>query len=304
VTQSEPGARPGHCPLCGGGGGETHLPLPEYRYRTCRSCRLYYLDPVPAPASLVRLYADPRYFCGAGGGYDDYDADAEAAIPEYDRRLAYLATHVTGRRLLDVGCAHGQFALRARQAGWQVDAIETSPSARRRAERLLASRVSATVRGLPAKARYDAVTAWEVVEHVTDPIGFVASLATRLRPGGVVAVSTPNGGHRDARLHPDRFPEFQAPLHLFLFTAPSLASLLARAGLLPASVQFTSPEAPMPEALWHAVQRVRGIPLLGSAVGAVRRAVWLSASATRSFVQRRESYCLGLEAVARRTGGA
>ena len=39
---------------------------------------------------------------------------------------------------------------------------------------------------------FDLVTAMEVVEHVADPKAFLASLAARLAPGGLMILSTPN----------------------------------------------------------------------------------------------------------------
>lgn len=43
--------------------------------------------------------------------------------------------------------------------------------------------------------RYDAVLALEVIEHVAHPDQFMAKLATLVRPGGVLVMSTPNGGY-------------------------------------------------------------------------------------------------------------
>ncbi len=39
---------------------------------------------------------------------------------------------------------------------------------------------------------FDLVTAMEVVEHVADPKSFLADLAARLSPGGLLILSTPN----------------------------------------------------------------------------------------------------------------
>ncbi|WP_287941024.1 bifunctional 2-polyprenyl-6-hydroxyphenol methylase/3-demethylubiquinol 3-O-methyltransferase UbiG [Sphingopyxis sp.] len=46
--------------------------------------------------------------------------------------------------------------------------------------------------GSRKKTQFDLVTSMEVVEHVTDPAAFVAELAARLTPGGLMILSTPN----------------------------------------------------------------------------------------------------------------
>ena len=51
--------------------------------------------------------------------------------------------------------------------------------------------VAGEVGGLDLGA-FDLVTAMEVIEHVADKRAFVAALAARLAPGGLMVLSTPN----------------------------------------------------------------------------------------------------------------
>ena len=41
-------------------------------------------------------------------------------------------------------------------------------------------------------SQFDLITAMEVIEHVTDPVAFIAALSARLAPGGLMILSTPN----------------------------------------------------------------------------------------------------------------
>jgi 2-polyprenyl-6-hydroxyphenyl methylase/3-demethylubiquinone-9 3-methyltransferase len=106
---------------------------------------------------------------------------------------------LAGLKILDVGCGAGLFAEPLAMLGGDVLGIDPAPAsigvARRHAEETgakLAYRV-ATVEELAAEAaRFDMVTAMEVVEHVADPARFVAAAASLLKPGGLFLASTLN----------------------------------------------------------------------------------------------------------------
>ncbi len=100
--------------------------------------------------------------------------------------------------LLDVGCGAGLASEVFARAGMRVTGLDAA------GEALSAARAHAGAQGLaidyreglpeelPADARFDAVVALEVVEHVADRAAFMASLARVLRPGGRLFMSTIN----------------------------------------------------------------------------------------------------------------
>ena len=101
-----------------------------------------------------------------------------------------------GRTALDVGCGAGLLAEPLARIGAKVTAIDAAP------ELIAVAREHAVGAGLAIDYRaiavedltgaYDLVTAMEVVEHVAEPKAFLASLAARLAPGGLMILSTPN----------------------------------------------------------------------------------------------------------------
>ena len=104
-----------------------------------------------------------------------------------------------GLDLLDVGCGAGLLAEPLARLGASVTGIDPSERAIEAARRH-AEAGGLDVRYRPATAgqlldeglRFDAVTALEVIEHVPDPEGFAYELASLLRPGGVLVLSTLN----------------------------------------------------------------------------------------------------------------
>jgi 2-polyprenyl-3-methyl-5-hydroxy-6-metoxy-1,4-benzoquinol methylase len=149
--------------------------------------------------------ADP-----AGGDYDGYDSAYAAAVARREQGgadadpfgilpgLLELLGPVDGRRVLDAGCGEGYLARALAARGAQVTGIDLSPRlielARRKDPgggiRYLVADLS---RPLPESAgSFDAVASYLVLNDVRDYRGFVATLATVLKPGGRLALALNN----------------------------------------------------------------------------------------------------------------
>jgi 2-polyprenyl-3-methyl-5-hydroxy-6-metoxy-1,4-benzoquinol methylase len=214
------------CLLCGETSHERLFELARPIVR-CRGCGLVYA--LLEGAAPTHLY-DERYYKGLV--YADYLADRPAIHKNAARVLAELEALVPGRRLLDVGCAAGFFLEAARWRGWSVEGVEVSAYASEQARRELGLEVrTGSVTDLEeGPARFDAVTLWDVIEHLERPDLALRKVRALLRPGGVLAVSTGDLGSFVARATGRRWRLFADPTHLFFFDARTLGRLLAEAG--------------------------------------------------------------------------
>ena len=117
-------------------------------------------------------------------------------------RLRYLAarTPLTGARIVDVGCGGGIFSEALALAGAHVLGIDLSAPLLEVAElHALESQavleyrcVAAEMLAAEQPGDFDVVTCMELLEHVPDPAATMAALATLVKPGGTVVVSTLN----------------------------------------------------------------------------------------------------------------
>ena len=105
--------------------------------------------------------------------------------------------------LLDVGCGAGLAAEAFARAGHDVLGLDAGEAVIAAAERHAAGQDlslryrAGTLASLIAEsAQFDAITAFEVIEHVPEPRGFLAELASLLAPGGVLVLSTLNRTRR------------------------------------------------------------------------------------------------------------
>lgn len=81
---------------------------------------------------------------------------------------------------------------------------------------------------------YDAVTCFNVIEHVPDPRSFLSSVVARIKPGGILALTTPNPGCIHARIHGiEKWGMVDPPHHINLFWRESLADMLRLEALQP-----------------------------------------------------------------------
>lgn len=103
---------------------------------------------------------------------------------------------LAGKSALDVGCGAGLMCEPLARLGARVTGVDAA------AETITVAETHAEGQGLAIDYRcadvaalegqFDLVTSMEVIEHVAEPSTFLAALAARLAPGGLMILSTPN----------------------------------------------------------------------------------------------------------------
>lgn len=109
-------------------------------------------------------------------------------------RVLKLAQDLPPGRLLEVGCGVGALLHDFAALGWSCTALETSAAAIEiaRSVRRGDPRIEVLDQPEPAwRECFDLVTAFEVLEHIEDDAGALASWARWLRPGGTMLLSVP-----------------------------------------------------------------------------------------------------------------
>lgn len=157
-----------------------------------------------------------------------------------------------GAALLDVGCGVGKFALAAHARGWKVTGIDVSEDAltvaRRHAGVTLRKALLADL--VREGARFQALTAFEVVEHVERPISFLREARDLLSDGGHLFCTVPNWDCEEVRraTRPDWLP----PVHVNFFSRSALLAAGAAAGFSSVNVGYIDTDPPLPGTLRRA----------------------------------------------------
>ncbi len=205
-----------------------------------------YLDPVddiPADIDASQLTPEESAYI---------ETQLQANLNKFENQINTLAKHLPlpHATILDIGCGGGLFLSLLKARGAQVVGIELSDSRAQYAK---------TKHGLeidkhPIESDHwqqgyanhvDAVTLWDVIEHVNYPQLTLRSAANVLKPGGLLLIDTPcrdsfyhRFGEFTHRVTGGRFPTFLNAMyssHLFghkqIFSTSEMRTLFESTGL-------------------------------------------------------------------------
>jgi SAM-dependent methyltransferase len=196
----------------------------HYRVVRCRGCGLVRSDPVMSVDALAGLYRASTF---------DYGGELTGLRATYGRALAELAEQCPHRSgLLDIGTGSGFVLELAQDGGWtRVRGVEPSEDAVAQARPDIRPLISMDVMrpGLFEPHSFDAVTMFQVLDHMPDPVGLLTECRRVLRPGGVVLAFNHNVTAWSARVLGERSPIIDVE-HTYLFSPATMRALFGRAG--------------------------------------------------------------------------
>ncbi len=193
----------------------------------CTQCGLLYANPRWKAEHLFSSYT-PDYWA-------EYPPDREPtdpALAHWHWRLDQLEPVRGAGRLLDIGAATGEFLDVAHARGWDVYGVEPSSLAAQRATRKHPGRIhNGTLESVPWQAGwFDVVTLWDVIEHLPNPRAYLQQISGLLRPGGMLALTTPNIRSLSYKLLGAKWTVVGPNTHIYYFAPRTLERLLHATG--------------------------------------------------------------------------
>jgi len=214
------------CPSCGGDKTrQVFISSNAYPIVRCSRCNLVFTDMRNAPPAPA-LY--PEFDQSASG----VPKAMRSSLGVFTRQRAGVVRSVkTGGRLLDFGCGNGAFARWMSEIGYDAVGLEPFSLGRPTAsERLLLIREPLDS-AAPRLGRFDVVTLWHVLEHLSRPVEVLKKLFELLAPDGVLVVSVPNFKSWQSRVFRGSWFHLDPPRHVVHFEAETLERCLHEAGL-------------------------------------------------------------------------
>ena len=169
-----------------------------------------------------------------GGKQPDIDAWIKDTVVDDERRFAFLKQRLKGVKIIDFGCGVGGFLERAVEVADTAIGIEPELALQEYFQSRKQLQVFCDCDELfESDENWDVITAFHVIEHLSDPIKILSELATLLSGDGELIIEVPNAD--DALLTLYDCSEFQDftywSQHLYLFNTATLGELSRQAGL-------------------------------------------------------------------------
>lgn len=221
------------CPVCGSRNVSSFLQHNGCDLRRCDQCALVFMHPPPAPEALEALY-DDAYQGATEGYFRKVATKLRRSRHRIRQMIRVLGRTPQGGQFLDIGCNGGFLTEAAREAGFSATGLDPDGAAIRYARQHYPGNTFLhgyleTSGLLPDQ--FDAVYCSEVIEHSSDINRFAATLASVMKPGGLLYLTTPDISHWRRPRDITRWDAFCPPSHCLYFSPPNLTMLLDRNGL-------------------------------------------------------------------------
>lgn len=212
------------CNLCGGSDYRLIYRMPDLKFFPdewfnvveCLNCGLGFVNPRPTIDEIQKYY--PQAFF-------EYFQIGDFHKNRYRREAKYLLKLPVSRekRLLDVGCANGDFPIFMKSLGWDAEGLETANSA---SQKQVLRIHTVPFDKLNVTRQFDVITMWAVLEHAHDPKSYLLKARDALVDNGWLVLNVPNFDSLGSK----RLFKEDIPRHLYFFNKRSIQKYFSETG--------------------------------------------------------------------------
>lgn len=224
------------CPICGDLSHNSLYKINNYSISRCESCTHIFVSDALSSETLSSAY-EQDYYQGKNyevvSGYTDYIGNLDQRIAVFSERLTRIQNRTRNAgKILDYGCAVGLFVKVAKDAGWNATGYERSEWASNYGRHNFGVDIvcgSGRSEDFPEN-HFDAITMWDVLEHLEHPSEVLGMASRWMRSGGTLVLNTVNSSSIGAKIAGADWRHLLPPHHLQFFSRRSIAKLLDNAG--------------------------------------------------------------------------
>jgi len=217
------------CPVCTNSDKLIRFNWGEYPVIHCKDCGLDYCSQMVEKESGGD--SSPVHMEGVEMMAKAFHKTNALAMKYTDNRLAIYESILNRKcqNVLEVGCGPGVFYKPWRDSNVSWTGIDINPYWKEFGEKNQIPISNYSIDSL--NGQHDVVMAYQVIEHVEDPISFMESIMARLKPGGIIHLELPNQNSLTSKLRQISsklsydYGFIQPPMHLRAFREKTIYRL-------------------------------------------------------------------------------
>lgn len=193
----------------------------------CLTCGLVQKIPMPTEKETRELYdEDIEHF-------EPYLAQIAVHRKYFRQKLTETGTV---RSLLDIGCAMGVLLEEAKKQGIDTYGVDVSADAV-----AYCRKKGLHVSENYPKKQFDAITAFEVLEHERDPLTMIRRVYKLLNNDGITVLTTPNHSGIWQKIMGKQWVSYRHPEHVTFWDEKSLRYLFSKVGFTKITIRHDDP---------------------------------------------------------------
>jgi 2-polyprenyl-3-methyl-5-hydroxy-6-metoxy-1,4-benzoquinol methylase len=225
------------CPVCEGTSlhdlkvvKDHFLSQEKFNLSQCGNCGFVFTNPRPGKNELAKYYQSDEYLSHSKkkNGLITFLYDLVKSI-SLRKKYNLITKNKTKGKILDIGCATGEFLNYFQKKGWHCTGIEPAQNPRNFAIENYHLDVKPENEIMQLDhGTYDVITMWHVLEHVSDLNERIQQIHKLLKADGLLVIALPNHLSYDAEQYKSFWAGYDVPRHLYHFSSTTISRLLSR----------------------------------------------------------------------------
>ena len=224
------------CPICKTQSFEPFVTCKDYTVSvqnfnivSCNNCNFKFTNPRPEDEKLGEYYKSEDYISHSNTN-KGIISKLYKSVRNYTlkKKLNLISKYVSRGTILDYGCGTGMFLKVCQDAGWKSFGMEPDEGARKIASEMGLNTFSdkERIQTYIGAEKFDIITLWHVLEHVTDLEETLNFFKEKLNQNGALIIAVPNYTSYDAKHYKEYWAAFDVPRHLYHYEIETIQKLL------------------------------------------------------------------------------